>query len=172
MAGVAGGVDSLEGGGPQLDLVPIRQGHDPLCGKRIDPTPHPLHRVPVDPRRARPELRRVDQVTHACLVHSDARLGELLREGAGGAGVVEMYVGHDDPIEARDSGVSQAAQDMLDSRLRTRLDQGGLLVGYEESPRDAGYAVHSSIDDLNGRAHRVLSLAASVATGHLGPPRG
>ena len=97
-------------------------------------------------------------MSHADFVHRNSRLGELSCQSPGGPRVVEMNVSHDDPVEGLDSGLAETSEDILDSRLRTRLDQGGLLVGYEEGPRDAWETVHPSIDDLIRRAHRVLSL--------------
>src|SRR5680860_620645 len=91
------------------------------------------------------------------LVNRDTRLGEMPSQSSRRPGVVEVNMSNDDPVEGLDAGVSEAREDMLDRRLRACLDQGGLLVGNQEGTGDSWQAVHLGVDDLNGRAHRVLS---------------
>ena len=157
VARVTGCIHGLKGRGPQCDLVAVRQRDDSLLGNRIDSTPHPLHGVAVDARRARPQLRRVDEMADAHLVNRDARLGEMPGQSSRRPGVVEVDMSHDDPVEGFDGGISEARKNMLHRRLRARLDQCRLLVGNEEGSGDTGQAVHLGVDDLNGRVHRVLS---------------
>jgi len=132
---VPGGVGDLER--PEL-LAAVQHSHVLLRdGKHR--SPQAIHVLTVEPRRAREEPRRIDQVRRAALVHPHLELGEALDERAGSAGVVEVNV-----CERED------ARALLTERVEQRLD------------RRAGPAVDQDVADLEDGDHARVAAVVDV----------
>jgi hypothetical protein len=69
---VAGGVQRLQRAPSELYLVAVGESYDALLGDRLDCAPELLHRLAEDTGGAHPQLRRIDEMRRADLVHRDS----------------------------------------------------------------------------------------------------
>lgn len=131
----------------EIDHFAIPHDVNAVLRKRIDARPQLLHAVAIDAGSARPQLGRVDEVGRTNLVNGHRRLGVASGECAGGSGMVEVDVRDDDPIEPLDVVCSKGLEDLVDRRLRSRLNQRSLFPPQQECAGYPGMTVHMSIDD-------------------------
>jgi len=75
----------------------VIQNNHALLWNREHLTPQLLHIPLEDLRGAREQSGRVGHVGGADSVHKQARTGKPLEQRAGSSGVVEVYVGNDEP---------------------------------------------------------------------------
>jgi hypothetical protein len=80
-------------------------------------------------------------------VDGDGRIGEALRDGPRGAGVIEVDMCDDDPVEVVDAVAFEPSEDVIDRALGPGLDESRLLAAYDESSRDPLGSMHLRIDD-------------------------
>src|SRR5215212_6127720 len=124
-----------------LGLLPVFQDLDPVLRYGTRLTPELLHPLAVDAGGALYELRRVDEVRVADLVHVEGRVGQHLREMSRGAGMVQVYVREVDlpHVSVGDALVLQASGEPVEAVRRTGLDEGGggpVLAEQEERGYD------------------------------------
>src|SRR5215203_4059164 len=120
-----------------LRLLPVFEDSDPVFRHGTRFTPEFLHPLAVDAGRALYELRGVDQVRVAYLVHVEGRVGQYLREVSRGARVVQVYVREVDlpHVFVGDTLVLQASGEPVEAVRRTGLDEGSgspILTEQEE----------------------------------------
>jgi len=95
MRGVARGIGHLERSPARLDRLAAREDDQAALRHWRDFAPQPVHGRSVQPACALDQLRRIDEVTRAALVHDDTDAGMPPEDRAGGTGVVEMDVRED-----------------------------------------------------------------------------
>src|SRR5215217_6622652 len=124
-----------------LRLLPIFQDFDPVLrhGSRL--APELAHPLAVDAGGALYELRRVDKVRVADLVHVESRVGQHPREMSRGACVVKVDVRKVDlpHVFKGDATILQAGGEPVEAVRRTGLDEGGgspVLTEQEERGYD------------------------------------
>src|SRR5690606_28207644 len=135
--------------------VAVAHGHDLRLRERDHLAPQVAEGVPVDAERRGHEAARVHQVGGPDLVHVDGRAGQA-REGAGGAGVVEVDVREE---QMRDVARLQAQRRQAGEHLGHR-DPGAALDQRPAAPRQvhdedadsAGMAVVEGVDDGDAAA--------------------
>jgi hypothetical protein len=113
---VTGGVGDLEPG----HCLAAAQHAKVRFGDRANLAPQAIHVVAVEPRRTREQLRRVDEMRRAALVHPDLHVGPALDERPDGAGVVEVDVGQRDRARPL---VAERFEQRVHARCRPAVDQ-------------------------------------------------
>ena|SRR5918999_4532028 len=79
------------------------------------------------------------------LVNRYLRLWKSLGEGAGRSGVIEMYMGDDDPIDRLDAEGFETIEDVVDDGLRSGFKKSDLFSAYDKARGYPRVAVHSGV---------------------------
>src|SRR5829696_885425 len=127
MVGMARRVVGDEDASCGLGLLPVFQDFDPVLRHGTRLTPELLHPLAVDAGGALYELRRVDKVRVADLVHVESRVGQHPREMSRGACVVKVDVRKVDlpHVFIGDATILHAGGEPVEAVRRTGLDEGG-----------------------------------------------
>ena len=141
--GVARGIRHVEQGAADIQHVFVGRHHEIGGWHRRELPPQTVHLIPVEPRRAREQLRGVHQVRRASLMHVHLHVRMLADDRPRRSGVIEMDVRQQQPVH-----VTRCATD------------GGQPV--KERRQAAG---RSGIDDqhASGRVNRARRDAAGAA---------
>src|SRR5215208_6614891 len=127
MVGMARRVVGDEDASCGLGLLPVFRDFDPVLRHGTRLTPELLHPLAVDAGGALYELRRVDKVRVADLVHVESRVGQHPREMSRGACVVKVDVRKVDlpHVFIGDATILHAGGEPVEAVRRTGLDEGG-----------------------------------------------
>jgi hypothetical protein len=101
---VAGGVDEFEHPAAERHRHAVGRGLHPLGIDADQLAIRAVHLgLAVDHECASVESARVDHVAGTAWVHQHARPGQGLHQGAGAAGMVQVHMGRDDPVDSVDA---------------------------------------------------------------------
>ncbi len=162
MGGVARRVDHVEAVVAEVDGVAALDPLDPVLGHgfRVDVV-FPLF---GDGRfRPRDQFRGVDQVWNADVVGQDRRVGVVIEQVSGAAGVVEVDVRRQDGVQSVDTEFVECADDAVDVGAEAGVDDGG---SFRVEEVDGAVARHVERADIDVVAVGVVGDGSEVADSH------
>ena len=174
VAGVTGRVQELETAAREREPVVILGHDDALRRDRANlAVQPPIGGCAVDLDRASDQLVGRREVCGTARVHGDPRVRQALDERAGAAGMIEVDVGQEHPVDVR--GLETAARERGEQQRhresRARIDEGRAaavddqVAGVEPQPQvlgvDRGDAMRI-LSDVGGDDHRARAAGAAV----------
>jgi hypothetical protein len=95
--------------------------------------------------------RRIDHVLRAAWVHHQPRIGQLLHERTRAAGMVQVHMGQDQPIDVGrlQPGLRHAGQQVRQRMAGAAVDEGASAVLHDEVRRIEMIALERGVDGMD-----------------------
>ena len=142
MRGVAARVGHLDPGAAERQRLAVDEHAHALGRHHGELAPQPVHVRAVEALRARQQLRRIDQVRRAALVHVHRQVRMAAHERPGGAGMVEVNVRQQQPVQ-----IGRADPGVRERRFQRRR-------GRSSGPGSTSSTPDGRLDDTRGNRAR------------------
>ena len=160
---MAGGIDAQQRAPGQVDLVAVFGHHHALRRHR-----HQLtvvlgkHFLTVDADGAGGQPCRIDQMRRGARMGDQACIGQVLHQGAGAAGVVQVGVGGDQPVHLGrcQPGLLQRGQQHRHAVVGAAVDEGAAAVFHHKVGRVETWPHVTSVDGVDAVFGHVPSCAS------------